>query len=344
MPKRRESPIFKLAAWVVVLLLVPLPLVFLGDWATFGNHSGDREETSTVSNRGDTLRILTPFKAGGTLDLTARALANTYYDLTGQAAVVENYPGGAGIPGTMKFLRQEDKLNVLALLPSGQLSLRPALQKVPYRFPDDFTAISALGDFQMVIVGQGGGSHENLKDLIEQFVRAGRPLLAGTGGVNTYGHLLAARIAQETGVELRHLPFQGNSGALTALLGAHADIAVINYSNVSGLLDSGKVKILGVPGGRRYANLPDIPTLVEQGIPVTGGATFALFASSETPPRRVHGLRQQFAEVLASADFQDFASRTGLYLTGQTPAEVMAEISDDVSAIETLMESLHDHE
>lgn len=344
MPEKRSLPITKLIAYAGALILLAFPLALDGNTADAGTPAGDRKEGRAGSDRGETLRIFTPFKAGGTLDLTARALANAYYERTGQPAVVENYPGGAGIPGTMKFLKQEDKDNSLALLPSGQLSLRPALQEVPYSFPDDFTAIAALGDFQIVLVGKGGTPHATLRDLVDDFIREGRPLLTGTGGVNTYGHLIAARIARETGVELRHLPFQGNSGALTALLGGHADIAVINFSNVSGLLDSGKVKVLGVPGAKRYGNIPEVPTLVEQDIPLSGGATFALFASSETPEDRVQELQQHFADVLVSTRFEDFVRRYDLYLTEQTPAEVMKEIAEDVKAIESLLERISRNE
>ena len=77
---------------------------------------------------------------------------------------------------------------------------------------------------------------------------------------------------------------------------------------------------------------------------MTGGATFALYAASETPPARIQELRRQFEAVLQSGKFMDFTRRYDLYLTGQTPAEVMKEISEDVKAIKALRQKITDNE
>ncbi|MBD2847088.1 tripartite tricarboxylate transporter substrate binding protein [Paenibacillus sp. IB182496] len=286
------------------------------------------------------VKLIVPAAAGGTLDLAPRAMAQAFQELTGQALVVENHPGGGQVPGTMLMVDAEPDGYTLAMLPSGLLSLRPALQQVDFTFPDDFTPIIGVGDFQIIYAAPADAPYDTMAEMATYYAAQGGEPRFGSAGVNTYGHVLAVMAAKQTGMSIRHLPFDGNPAAVTAILGGNAEVAVVNLSNVEAQLDAGTVKVLGVPAQERYSNYEEAPTLKEQGIDVVGGATFALYGPAGMPVELQEQLREWFAEAMESEQFQTFVTNTNLLVTGETPDELVQAIVDDKQNIDAIKAEL----
>ncbi|MFZ7104228.1 MAG: tripartite tricarboxylate transporter substrate-binding protein [Peptococcaceae bacterium] len=132
----------------------------------------------------------------------------------------------------------------------------------------------------------------------------GEGIKVTTPGVNTPNHLLMEMICRETGLQLRHMPYNDTNQALTAMPGGHADLAIVNLSNVYSQMQPGSVKLLGIPAAERYENLKDVPTIIEQGINVSGGTTFDIYGPAGLPQEVTAKLTDVFAKSMESEEFQ----------------------------------------
>ncbi|WP_168120207.1 tripartite tricarboxylate transporter substrate binding protein [Paenibacillus sp. HB172176] len=332
----------KKISFISMLIVIAFSLAACGSNGDGGNQkdNGGSNQAAAASFPEKEVKMVVAFGAGGTLDLAPRAMAESFKEITGQSLVIENHSGGAGIPGTMDLVNAEPDGYTISMIPSGQLSLRPALQPVDYSFPDDFTPIVGVGDFEIVFAALSDAPYNNMTELVDYYKDKNEEVKISTSGVNTYSHLLAAMLSKETGAGIRHLPFEGNAEAVTALLGKHTDIVIVNLSNVAEQIKAGTVKVLGVPAKERYSNFPDAPTLKEQGINVVGGATFAIYGPAGMPEDVVQKLHDVFLQTMESKPFQEFATNTSLLLTKTEPENLIQEISEDRDNIEAVKENL----
>ena len=296
---------------------------------------GSKRNDEASYPSGD-VTIITPFAAGATINLTAHALTDGFNGITGESLVVRNYPGGVGIPATMRLINADPDGYTIAILPSGQLNLRPLVQNVDYRFPDDFTTILGIGDFQMLYVAAGDAPFDNVSELVEYARKTGEEIRIATPGVNTYSHLSVKLVAAKTGLSYRHLPLDGREVA--AIRGGHADVAVINLVEVISGVESGDLKLLGVPAAERYENLKDTPTLVEQGIDVIGGPTFGLYGPPGLPVEIVEVLTEVFLEAMESDAFMRFVENSNLLLTKSPGEQMEQEIVDAIKWLESVVD------
>lgn len=315
------------------------------------NSSSNGNNTSTNTNQSEEdaseeksnfpekeVSIIVPFGAGGTMDLAAHALSKDFEKITGQPLVVNNQPGGSGIPGTMKMVEAEADGYTIAVLPSGQLDLRPLLQDVKYNFPDDFTPIVGIADFQMHPVVKGDAPYNTMAEMVEYYKDNDETPRAGTPGVNTMSHLFALQVTEETGMEIRHLPFEGGKNVVQAILGGHVEMGVINVSDVYSLVEAGELKILGFPVVERFENFPDVPTLQEQGIDIVGGPTFGIWGPAGLPEDVTNQLKEIFVEAMEGETFQDFIVNNNL-LQAATEADVMqSQIISNGENLKALLE------
>lgn len=318
---------------------------FLGIMMLFivacGNEGASGSEDASEYPTDD-VHIITPFGAGGTMDLAAHALTKEFENITGQSLVVENMPGGAGVPPTMELIKADPDGYTLAVLPSGQLSLRPLLQEVDYTFPDDFTTIVGIGDFQMHPVVAGDAPYDTMAEMVEYFNDSGEEIRVGTPGVNTFSHLFAEQLHQETGVNYRHLPFEGGKKVVSAILGGHVEMGVINVSDVYQQVQDGELKILGFPSAERFENFPDVPTLKEQGIDIVGGPTFGVYGPAGMPEELVSQLKDIFLEAMESDDFNQFADNNNILITKTEPDTMQEQIVTNQENLTELIEVMEE--
>lgn len=316
----------------IVLLLV-LSVLFVAACSSNEDARANKEEDSNDSDfPGETVEIIVPFEAGDTMDLAAHALAQEFKEITGQDLVVNNQPGGSGVPGTMQLVNSDPDGYTISMIASGQLGIRPITQDVKYDF-DDFTPIIGVGDFQMHPVAAADAPYDDVAEMVEYFADSGEKLKAGTPGVNTYSHIFLELLNQETGLDFNHLPFEGGPAVVAQILGGSVDIGVINVTNVASGVESGDLKILGFPTEERVDSFPDVPTLEEQGIDIVGGPTFGVYGPADMPEEIVDALNQAFSEAIDSDDFSDFAEKNDILLTRTEPQKMMEQIKSESESI-----------
>jgi tripartite-type tricarboxylate transporter receptor subunit TctC len=223
------------------------------------------------------LRILVGFAPGGSADVLARMVADGLRDDFGPI-VVDNKPGAGGRLALNLVKAAKPDGQTVIVLPSGPMVLFPHVyKKLDYDPVRDFTPVSQIARFQFGVVAGPATSAKTLAEMIALAKAKPGASSYGTPGAGTLPHFMGVLMEQSSGITLNHVPFQGGAPANNALLGGHIDYKFDVVSETAELHRSGKVRIIGVTGGQRDPQVPEVPTLKEAGVNMEATAWFAMY-------------------------------------------------------------------
>ncbi len=223
------------------------------------------------------LRILVGFAPGGSADVLARMVADGLRDDFGPI-VVDNKPGAGGRLALNLVKAAKPDGQTVIVLPSGPMVLFPHVyKKLDYDPVRDFTPVSQIARFQFGVVAGPATGAKTLAEMITLAKAKPGASSYGTPGAGTLPHFMGVLMEQSSGITLNHVPFQGGAPANNALLGGHIDYKFDVVSETAELHRSGKVRIIGVTGGQRDPQVPEVPTLKEAGVNMEATAWFAMY-------------------------------------------------------------------
>jgi tripartite-type tricarboxylate transporter receptor subunit TctC len=223
------------------------------------------------------LRILVGFAPGGSADVLARMVADGLRDDFGPI-VVDNKPGAGGRLALNLVKAAKPDGQTVIVLPSGPMVLFPHVyKKLDYDPVRDFTPVSQIARFQFGVVAGPATTAKTLAEMIALAKAKPGASSYGTPGAGTLPHFMGVLMEQSSGITLNHVPFQGGAPANNALLGGHIDYKFDVVSETAELHRSGKVRIIGVTGGQRDPQVPEVPTLKEAGVNMEATAWFAMY-------------------------------------------------------------------
>ncbi len=233
--------------------------------------------TLTQAQDKPPLRILVGFAPGGSADVLARMVADGLRDDFGPI-VVDNKPGAGGRLALNLVKAAKPDGQTVIVLPSGPMVLFPHVyKKLDYDPVRDFTPVSQIARFQFGVVAGPATSAKTLAEMIALAKAKSGVSSYGTPGAGTLPHFMGVLMEQSSGITLNHVPFQGGAPANNALLGGHIDYKFDVVSETAELHRSGKVRIIGVTGGQRDPQVPEVPTLKEAGVNMEATAWFAMY-------------------------------------------------------------------
>jgi tripartite-type tricarboxylate transporter receptor subunit TctC len=281
---------------------------------------------ATAQSDKPPLRILVGFPPGGSADTIARLLAERLpAQLGGQAVVVDNKPGAAGRIAIDQLKNAAPDGNTVLIMPSGPVVLFPHVyRKLNYDVNKDLAPISQLAGFQFCVVS---GPRSNVKTMPELVARAkADPSTAsyGSSGNGTVPHFLGLMIGSAAGIDFQHVPFQGGAPALNALMGGHIGYTMDVVTEALEQHRAGKVRIIAVAGAQRSPQLPDVPTLREQGVAMDASAWFAMYGPGGLPTATAQRISQAVQTALKEPAFAQRLSALGLEPIGSTPEQLAA--------------------
>ena len=276
------------------------------------------------------LKIVVGFPPGGSADLLARLMAEGLKN-DFSSVVVENRPGAGGRIALGQVKRAPPDGQTVVLLPSGPMVLFPHVyKKLDYDAVTDFTPISLLAHFQFSVVAGAGVPVKNVKDMIARAKAEPGRSTYGTPGQGTLPHFMGVLFGQRAGAELTHVPFQGGGPANTALLGGHIDYKFDVVTETAELHRSGKVRIIGVTGAQRDPQVPDVPTLKEQGMDMVATAWFAMYGPAGLKPEVRDMISAAVAKAVRAPALRAKLIEQGYDPVGSTPAELAATQAADL--------------
>jgi tripartite-type tricarboxylate transporter receptor subunit TctC len=213
-----------------------------------------------------TLSILVTYPAGGPADLMARALSEVMGERLGKPVIVDNRPGGGGQVAAAALLRAPADGHTLMIGDTSTLGINKFIYpKFGYDPVADMTAVAPLMLMPMVLYVPKDSPFNSVSDLVAASKH--KPLNYASQGSGSLGHLLGEMIRGDSGGQFNHIPYKGSAPAMTDLLGGQVDLLFDGIGPGLPYLSTRKLKALAVASPRRLAELPDVPTTTEAGLP-----------------------------------------------------------------------------
>ena len=269
------------------------------------------------------IRMVTPFPPAGSLDVVGRAVVNRLSATLGQPVVLENRPGAGGVIGSESVARAAPDGYTLLLSSASTHSIAPALNpKLPYDPLKDFSPIIEItpGGVTVLIVALSA-PWKTAGEMIA-FARANPGKLSfGTGGVGTVPHLTTSALSAFAGVALLHVPYKGAALVMPDLMAGRVSFMFDSIISAQSHVQGGKVRALGVSGGKRSALLPEVPSFPESGLPgfEPPGAYMGLWGPAGLPSPLVSRLNTEMNRMLQSQDMREQMAKLGIEAAGGTP-------------------------
>src|SRR3954471_4687056 len=255
------------------------------------------------------VKILVPYGPGGATDIVARIVAQRLTESMGQSFVVENRPGANGniaLEATAKapadgYTLLVGNVSTNAINESiyaSQLSIRPSR---------DLVGVSKLVEVPHIVVASAAFAANSIAELIALAKKEPGKINFASVGMGSYPHLDMERFMRAAGVELTHVPYKGGAGqAIPAMVAGEVQVAFFNMASLLPHIKSGRLKALAAVPAKRLPELPNVPTLAEQGFPGIGtNAWQGLFAPAATPKPIVDKLYSTVAAVLGRPEMHD---------------------------------------
>ena len=278
------------------------------------------------------VRMIVPLAPGGPADTTARIFATALGEAIGQNIVVENRSGASGVVGTEAVVRAPADGYTLLFGSSSAFSVNPAVMKgLRFDVRKDLALIGLASQTDFMLVVRAGSDMKSAADVVKRAKAAPGKHTYATSGAGGIIHLTQELFNLETGIELIHLPFRGGGPAVIGILSGDADMGFIDVSTSLSHIRSGKLTALGIASTRRFAGLPDLPTIIELGWPkVETRGWYGLAAPAAVPREVIRKLEGATQKIAASPAFQADLAKVGLQPLVMTPAETAAFIEQDL--------------
>ena len=228
------------------------------------------------------ITIVVPAAAGGTTDIAARVLAERMGKDLGTAIVVENKGGGGGSIGTAQVARAKPDGHTLLMGNIGPVAINFSLYKQLSYKESDLRGITNVISVPNILVVHADSPVRSVQDLIG--LAKTRRLNVSTSGVGQSPHMSSEMFRQKAGIDVTLVPFPGAAPAVTALLGQQVDFMIDNLPSSMPHIKAGKFRALAITSGTRSAQLPDVPTMTEVGVPMQVTAWFGLLVKAAGLP------------------------------------------------------------
>jgi tripartite-type tricarboxylate transporter receptor subunit TctC len=283
-----------------------------------------------------TVRIIVPFAAGGTPDVVARIVAQQLSVQSGQSFVVENRPGADGVLGAQAVAESAPDGYTL-LVTSSSFVINPSFhKKLPFDVVRDFEPVSNLAATEAYILGVTPAlPAQTVQELIALARKPDSTISFGSPGVGNGLHLAAELFKSITKTQMVHVPYRGAAPALTGLVAGDVQVMFMTPPASLPYIEASKIRALGYTGSKRFARLPDVPTLAEAG--VSGMDVLAswtgLFAPAKTPVPVLAQIHGEIQKALAVPAVRDRLTGIGVNPLGNPPAVFKPFIAAQVKQI-----------
>ena len=286
--------------------------------------------------------VVCPWGAGGGTDACLRALCQAAEKILGETLTVENKTGGGGLIGHSAIATAKpDGYNIGMITFELSTYVPQGTGDITYA---DYAPICLVNtDASALTVNTKWAADNNVTD-VASFVKYCQEnpgtVNIGNSAPASVWHIGAGLLAQETGIEVKHVPFEGAAPAVTALAGGHIEAVSVSVGEVRSQVDAGNLLILGVMDTARPAIYPDVPTFQEQGYDIVYGTWRGIGAPKDIDPEVKAVLVDAFAKAVEAPEFVEFMNNSALTISYKNEADFLAFMTQNYTDVENTMKAL----
>jgi tripartite-type tricarboxylate transporter receptor subunit TctC len=292
---------------------------------------GSFDSARAQSYPGRTITMVIPFPPGGSTSIVGRVIADKMSQLLGQSIVVDNRAGAGGTVGTKAVAKSDPDGYTLLLGYTGTLAIGPSLYRnAGYDPRKDFAPIGMIGNAPTSLVVHPSFPAKTVAELIAYAKANPGKVNFGSAGVGTVSHITGEYFALTAGIKLVHIPYKGTGPALGDLLGGHIPMAFAPIPATHANVSAGFLRALAVTSTVRNSLMPDVPTMIEAGLPSFDASLYyGLVAPAGTPRPVIDRLNKELRAALASNEVKKQLGLDGTEITPGTPEDYADFIDKD---------------
>jgi tripartite-type tricarboxylate transporter receptor subunit TctC len=278
------------------------------------------------------IKLIVPVPPGGGTDILSRAIGAKMQQSMGQPVVIENKPGASAAIGTELLAKSPPDGYTIMMGYSAHATNPIFSSSLPYDTNKDFAAVVQVGYIPLILVVNADSPYKSVGELIAAAKAKPGQLQFASGGAGAGAHLSGELLKSIAGVDIVHVPYKGNAPALNDLIGNHVTMMFDTITTALPHVKSGKLRALAVTSPKRSPLAPDIPTMIEAGLPGFDiSAWYVIFAPAGTPKDVIARLNSEINKAIADPEVQRTLGEQGVQFTGGTPEEAEQFVHSEIA-------------
>jgi tripartite-type tricarboxylate transporter receptor subunit TctC len=278
------------------------------------------------------IRMISPFPAGGGNDVLARVIGNKLAERLKGTVVIENRPGAGAVIGITALAKSAPDGYTLVLSGSTLAVAGTLYKSPPFDAVKDFAPVALVVHYPFLLVANPSLPVKSVSELVLLAKQKPGQILYASPGVATSQHLFAELLKVLTGIELRHIPYNGTAPAAVDIVAGRVSLMFAAAAPTLPLVKEGSLRALGVSSAVRLAEAPDIPPIADT-VPGFDASNWSIvLAPAGTPKDIVNKLHGELKIVMASSDVQEQLAKIGMIaIVSPTPEELQSFVSTEVA-------------
>ena len=286
------------------------------------------------------LRIVVPFVPGGGTDILSRMIAAKLNEAWSQPAVVDNRPGAGGTVGTGLVAKATADGHTMLVVPAGYAAYGSLYKTLTFNPVRDLAPVSRLASGPLVLVVHPSLPAKSVKELVALAKKHRGEINFGSSGAGTLPHLSAELFSSSSGIKMVHIPYKGAGAAAADVMAGRVPVYFMNILQSLTLINSGKLRALGVTTPERSPIAPDIPSIAESGIKGYDMTNwYGMLVPAATPREAIAKLNAEVTRILRLPELQKRLAQDGMTVVASTPAEFAAFLEREIAKFARVIEA-----
>jgi tripartite-type tricarboxylate transporter receptor subunit TctC len=277
-----------------------------------------------------TVRILSPWPAGGPADALIRPLADGLKAALGQSFIVESQPGANGTIATANAAKAVPDGHTLLYSNLGPMTVSPAMMRLPYNPETDFAPITQLTRSPLVLTIRADLPVQSVAEFISYARAQAKPLIMGSVGNGSTPHIVGEMFKAATGLAFTHVPYKGSDPLLLDMAGGRLDYSFLNYLGTLSFVKTGKVRVIAASSLKRSELFSDLPAISETLPGFDFASWYGLHAPAAVPAPVLDAIHRATIQVLTSEESRQRLRQGSFELVGSSPKEFAQRIRSEL--------------
>jgi len=300
--------------------------------------SGTAFAKAAYPKKGKAITVICPWAAGGGTDAVLRAVVAAAEKQLGTTMTVENKTGGGGAIGHAAIKNAKPDGYTVGMI-TFELNSLPQQGLIDFTYKDYDPLIRVNADAATLTV-KADAPYNTVQEFVDYAKKHPGEISIGNSAPGSVWHIGAGLLANETGIQVKHVAFEGAAGAVTALAGGHIQAVSVSLAEVKSQLDAGNVKVLGIMDTQRSKLYPNIPTFKEQGFNLTYYTWRGLALPKGVDPSIKAKLVDAFTKAMKDPTFVSTAEKLNLNLAYLPPDEFSKFLADNFDSVTKTMKAI----